>query len=71
MHSRMISALAAPIRTLSGSTHRFPSGDAYHQGITLVHYSAQPEPCLSLKLRQTKQRIIVPQKLLTSQKVDE
>jgi len=40
------------------------------QGLTLVHFSAQPEPFLSLKYTETTQR--VPQKVLTSsRKVDE
>jgi hypothetical protein len=40
------------------------------QGLTLVHFSAQPEPVLSLKYTDTTQR--VPQRLLASNKnVDE
>jgi len=45
-------------------------GGLERQGLTLDHFSAQPEPFLSLKLHETTQRI--PQNVLTSsQEVDE
>jgi len=51
----------------AGSNHTLlitDSGLLYGKGVTLLHFSSHPMPFLSLKFRETTQRI--PQKVLTS-----
>jgi len=58
-----VAAVAAEAATASSAAKRAAATVALYQGLAFVHFSARPEPFLSLKLAETNRH--TPQEVLT------